>query len=66
METHMIVRLVLGLLITVVALAIAARRVVFLARMVAATCKADGHTAAARSPGRAPAGPAARGTLVRC
>jgi Fe-S oxidoreductase len=32
----MIVRLVLGLLITVVALAIAARRVVFLARMVAA------------------------------
>jgi Fe-S oxidoreductase len=35
-ETHMIVRLVLGLLITVVALAIAGRRVFFLYRMIAA------------------------------
>ncbi|CAA9316949.1 MAG: Fe-S oxidoreductase [uncultured Friedmanniella sp.] len=36
METHMIVRLVLGLLITAVALAIAGRRVFFLYRMIAA------------------------------
>ncbi|MCW2666262.1 MAG: protein of unknown function cysteine-rich region domain protein, partial [Frankiales bacterium] len=36
METHMLVRLVVGLLITVVAGAIAARRVYFLYRMVAA------------------------------
>jgi Fe-S oxidoreductase len=34
-ETHMMVRLVVGLLIMAVALAIAARRVVFLARMIA-------------------------------
>ena len=36
METHMIVRLVLGLLITVAALAVAGRRVWFLYRMIAA------------------------------
>ena len=36
METHMIVRLVLGLLITAVALAIAGRRVWFLTRLIAA------------------------------
>ena len=36
METHMIVRLVLGLLITAVALAVAGRRVFFLYRMIAA------------------------------
>jgi Fe-S oxidoreductase len=36
LETHMLVRLVGGLLITVVCLAIAARRVVFLGRMIAA------------------------------
>ena len=36
METHMIVRLVLGLLITVVALAVAGRRVWFLTRMIRA------------------------------
>jgi Fe-S oxidoreductase len=35
-ETHILVRMVLGLLITVVCLAIAARRVMFLTRMIAA------------------------------
>ena len=34
METHLIVRLVGGLLITVVALAIAGRRVLFLTRLI--------------------------------
>jgi Fe-S oxidoreductase len=42
-ETHMIVRLVLGLLITVVALAIAGRRVFFLYRMVASGQPAPGR-----------------------
>jgi TM2 domain-containing membrane protein YozV len=36
LETHILVRMVIGLLITVVALAIAGRRVVFLVRMIAA------------------------------
>ena len=36
MESHMVVRLVLGLLITAVALAIASRRVLFLYRLIAA------------------------------
>ncbi|MEX2290033.1 MAG: (Fe-S)-binding protein [Mycobacteriales bacterium] len=43
METHMIVRLVLGLLITVVALAVAGRRVLFLYRMIAAGQPAPGR-----------------------
>ena len=56
METHMIVRLVLGLLIIVVALAIAGRRIFFLVRMIASgqpsPGRLDGWPQAARRPVR--------------
>ena len=50
METHMIVRLVLGLLITAVALAVAGRRVFFLYRMIAAGQPSPGRLDEASAP----------------